>query len=158
MGRLASTAVVCKSQKATVYAIKAQEFMAEICNQKNEKTWEMILKSVAIKDKATLDKVLLSSRNHYLKPHDDDGHRHEHVGHKENEEPVIYLEAPEEIHENNEKIKQIIQENHLDIEEAEEDDQFNKFAKSISGIDRTVKYPEISIKGNIILTKNRLYD
>ena len=88
MGRLASTTVVCKSQKATVYAIKAQEFMAEICNQKNEKTWEMILQSVALKDKATQGKVQLSSRNHYLKPHDDDGRRHEHEGHKEHEEPV----------------------------------------------------------------------
>lgn len=88
MGRLASTTVVCKSQKATVYAIKAQEFMAEICNQKNEKTWEMILQSVALKDKATQDKVQLSSRNHYLKPHDDDGRRHEHEGHKEHEEPA----------------------------------------------------------------------
>jgi len=46
----------------------------------------------------------------------------------------------------------------LDIEEAEEDDQLNTFAKSISGIDRKANYPEISVKGNIILTKYRLYD
>ena len=52
-------------------------------------------------------------------------------------------------------------ENQIEIKEEEnedEDSRFNKFAKSISGIDRKVKYPEISIKGNIILTKNRLFD
>jgi hypothetical protein len=52
--------------------------MAEICNQKNESTWELILKSVIDKDKNTKDKVILSSRNYNLKPHNDDERQHEH--------------------------------------------------------------------------------
>jgi hypothetical protein len=46
----------------------------------------------------------------------------------------------------------------LVIKDADKDDHFEKFTRSISGMDKKAKYPEISIRGNIILTKNRLYD
>ena len=57
--------------------------MAEICNQKNESTWELILKSVIDKDKSTYDKVILSSRNYNLKPHNNDEQENEQVEVKE---------------------------------------------------------------------------
>jgi len=49
-GRPATSSITCLSTKATLYASNADEFLAKMCTTNNEKTWDMIVKTVLRKD------------------------------------------------------------------------------------------------------------
>lgn len=63
-GRPATSTTTCISNKAVVYAIKADEFLSKMCTSNNEKTWEMIIKTVLRKDIQTKQKIQNSAYNH----------------------------------------------------------------------------------------------